>query len=346
MTASEEGENEQSVLNILGFGTPAALESTSSTWSLERSEESADSSAAPALPPAPAPATRREARERERAADPSPAPSAPAAVARRSEPTPPSKGRGTPRRTAKKTSRRDVVRAAATPKKTIGARLLSLGAMLFAGALAIGMSVPANAFSQGSDKTELATSLAMPAQSVEVDNSLVSFSARDTWGVTSWAEMLRLKYGTRDFSYNVGTGAIRWPFPRPVPIVSGFGARAAPCKGCSTFHTGLDLGGGNGSAIFAIADGVVVEHDDGRSSWGNFVYIQHEIDGQVVFSGYAHMQRGSSPLNVGDVIKVGDFIGLVGATGEATGPHLHFTISLDTKLHYVDPFAWMQAHAG
>ena len=88
----------------------------------------------------------------------------------------------------------------------------------------------------------------------------------------------------------------------------------------------------------------VAEHDDGHSSWGNFVYIQHEIDGQTVFSGYAHMQRGSSPLVAGDVIKVGDFIGLVGATGEATGPHLHFTISIGTKTHYIDPYTWMVAH--
>ncbi|MEO8527695.1 MAG: M23 family metallopeptidase [Pseudolysinimonas sp.] len=339
MTVPEERENEPSVLEILGFGTPAALDSTSSSWSLERSEESSSASAAPA------PASRREARERERAAEPAATESAPAAVARRSEPTPPSKGRGTPRRTAKKSSRRDVVRAAAHPKKTLGARLLSFGAMLFAGALAIGMSVPANAFSQGSDKTELAPSLAMPAQSVEIDNSLVSFSERDTWSVTSWAQMLRLKYGTRSFSYTVGTGAIRWPFPYPVPITSGFGARAAPCQGCSTYHTGIDLGPGNGAAIFAIADGVVVAHDDGHSSWGHFVIIQHQIDGEVVFSGYAHMQRASSPLNVGDVVKVGDFVGLVGQTGEATGPHLHFTISIGTELHYIDPFTWLQAHA-
>lgn len=335
MTVPEERENEPSVLELLGFGTPAALPRTTSAPTPAASHDlvPVSSTEAPAL-------TRREARERERAVEPDPT-----APARRSTPTPAAKRRGTPRRTAKKTSRRDVVRSGSAPKKTLGARLLSFGAMLFAGALAIGLSVPANAFSKGSDETQLAASLAMPAQSVEVDNSLVSFSARDTWGVTSWAEMLRLKYGTRDFSYSVGTGPIRWPFPYPVPISSGFGARAAPCQGCSTMHSGVDFTPGRGAAIFAIADGVVVTHQDAHGSWGNYVIIQHEIDGQVILSGYAHMQTGSSPLNVGDIVKVGDFVGLVGETGEATGPHLHFTISIGTELNYVDPFAWLQAHA-
>jgi murein DD-endopeptidase MepM/ murein hydrolase activator NlpD len=282
-----------------------------------------------------APLTRRELRERERVTDESPA--------RRSVETPRTTSRSVPRRTAKKSTRRDAVRAAGT-KKTLGKRLLSFGAMLFAGALAFGLTVPANAFNTTTDE-QLADSLAMGSQSVEVDPTLVSFAERDAWSVTSWAEMLRLRYGNQNFGYTVGTGPIRWPFPYPVAITSGFGARAAPCRGCSTAHTGIDFGPGNGAAIFAIADGVVYEHGEGGSSWGNFVIIQHEIDGQTVYSGYAHMQSGSSPLVVGEQVKVGDFIGLVGQTGQATGPHLHFTISIGEPLHYIDPFTWLKEHA-
>jgi hypothetical protein len=330
MTVPQERENESSALDILGFGTPAALEPVAGP-------------AEPAHPFSPSrevvstPLTRREMRDRERSADEAPAP-------RRGAPTPRTKMRAKPRRMAKNTSRRDVVRVAGA-KKTLGKRLLSFGAMLFAGALAFGMTVPANAFNTAPDEVVLAESLAMDAQSVAVDSSLVSFAERDAWSVTSWAEMLRLQYGTRTFDYTVGTGPIRWPFPYAVPISSGFGNRAAPCRGCSTSHTGVDFAPGAGAAIFAVADGVVLEHMESGTSWGNYVVIQHKIDGQTVYSGYAHMQSASSPLAVGDEIKVGDFVGLVGATGQVSGAHLHFTISVDERMAYIDPYAWLKAHA-
>lgn len=323
MTASED-RDDHSVLDSLGFGfgAPAALD------------------AGEAVPAAlEAPASRRELRERER--------SAVASRGGRGASTGPKKRVTQPkvRRAPKNTTRREAVRVAGR-KKTIGARLLSFGAMLFAGALAIGMTVPANAFNFAPANPQLAdTMTAMSAQSIDVDPTLASFSERDDWTVTSWAEMLRLRYGNRSFDYTVGSGAIRWPFPAAVPISSGFGDRAAPCRGCSTSHSGIDFNPGAGAAIFAIADGVVVEHQDGHGSWGNYVVIRHTIDGQTVFSGYAHMQSASSPLAVGEEIRVGDFVGLVGATGQATGAHLHFTISIGEQNHFVDPFTFLKTYA-
>ena len=332
MTVPEERENDPLVLDILGFGTPPQLEPMAPP-------------AEPAQPFSPSrevvssPLTRRELREQERSVEQA-APAAP----RRGASSSPSKPRSKPRRMAKQTTRRDAVRVAGE-KKPFSKRLLSFGAMLFAGALAFGLTVPANAFDNGPEEAPLADTLAMEAQTVEVDPTLVSFSERDAWTVTSWAEMLRLRYGNRSFDYSVGTGPIRWPFPYPVPISSGFGDRAAPCRGCSTAHSGIDFNPGWGAAIFAIADGVVYEHGEGGSSWGNYVIIQHTIDGQTVFSGYAHMQSSSSPLVVGEEIKVGDFVGLVGATGQATGAHLHFTISIGDPMHYVDPYTFLKSYA-
>ena len=66
--------------------------------------------------------------------------------------------------------------------------------------------------------------------------------------------------------------------------------------------------------------------------------------GQTVVSSDAHMQRGSSPLVAGQVVKVGEFVGLVGATGQVTGAHLHLEIDVDGQK--VDPFAWLSANAG
>lgn len=336
MTVPEERENDPLVLDLLGFGTPARLEPIA-----------APTTPAPEISPSrdlvSAPLTRRELRDRERSVEVA----EPVASSRRgagSAKAVKAKAGQKPRRAAKNTSRRDAVRVAGV-KKSAGKRLLSFGAMLFAGALAFGMTVPANAFDTGPDEVELADSLAMEAQTVEIDPTLVSFSERDAWTVTSWAEMLRLRYGNRTFDYTVGTGPIRWPFPYAVPISSGFGDRAAPCRGCSTSHSGIDFNPGYGAAIFAIADGVVYEHGEGGSSWGNYVIIQHQIDGQTVYSGYAHMQSGSSPLVVGEAIKVGDFVGLVGATGQATGAHLHFTISIGDPMHYVDPYTYLKTYA-
>jgi murein DD-endopeptidase MepM/ murein hydrolase activator NlpD len=77
--------------------------------------------------------------------------------------------------------------------------------------------------------------------------------------------------------------------------------------------------------------------------YGQFVYIEHEINGQSILSVYAHMQRNSSPLRVGDTVQVGDFLGLVGNTGTSTGPHLHLEIRINGD--YVDPFAWLKENA-
>jgi murein DD-endopeptidase MepM/ murein hydrolase activator NlpD len=227
--------------------------------------------------------------------------------------------------------------------------------MIFAGALAVGMSVPANAFNNGADDVVLTQAAdqsvqtqQQDTQSMAADSTVTTTSAaREAYTVTSWAEMLRLQYGTRDYSYELGdpNGPIRWPFPYAVPISSGFGERSAPCRGCSSMHMGVDFTPGVGTPIYAIADGVVSVHDDDAYGFGNHVIIDHGNllgTGADIQSLYAHMQHGSSPLAVGQTIHVGDFIGLVGMTGTATGNHLHFELHVDGVQ--VDPFAWLQTN--
>ncbi len=274
--------------------------------------------------PPPAATSRRELRERERATATRPprraAPPRPQRVA------PPSRGRG--------------------PRRTLGSRLLSFAALVVAAALAVGMSVPANALdvfapSQSADTAELASAVEREGQALAVragDDDAAA--ARDDFEVKSWAQVLREKYSRGNFAYSVTwTGPIRWPFPYEVPITDGYGPRPAPCAGCSTFHYAIDLVPGAGTPIYAIADGVVIEHQDGHGSWGNYVRIQHTIGGRTVISSYAHMQTGSSPLAVGERISVGDFVGLVGATGQVTAPHLHLEIEDDGVR--MDPFIWL-----
>ena len=239
------------------------------------------------------------------------------------------------------------------PQPRRGARaarkLLSFGALLFAGALAVGMSVPANLFMPPDTFAADAVTVSQTEQSkVAVQSETVSADAvagavaRDTYGVTSYAELLRAQYGSQGGTFTATTGAIRWPFPYTVPITDGFGWRPNGTSGTS-HHNGVDFTPGNGTPIYAIADGVVTTHSDDYYGYGNHVIISHNINGEAFDSLYAHMQTGTSPLNAGDVIKVGDFIGLVGDTGQSYGAHLHFEIRISSVP--VDPFAWLQAHA-
>jgi murein DD-endopeptidase MepM/ murein hydrolase activator NlpD len=233
----------------------------------------------------------------------------------------------------------------------VGRTLLSVGTMVFVGALAVGLSVPASVFGNPASAetvTDASPFLdAGPLQSLEVGEHVEATSAaREEFTALSWAQMLLLKYGTRDYAYEATAGAIRWPFPTQVKISSGYGERVAPCKGCSSVHMGLDFQPPNNSPIYAIADGTVALSQDDSYGYGNHVYIDHGDllgDGANIQSLYAHMQHGTVPLVTGQAIKVGDFIGLVGQTGTATGIHLHFELLVDHVQ--VDPFKWLQANA-
>nr|WP_232842335.1 M23 family metallopeptidase [Terrimesophilobacter mesophilus] len=167
---------------------------------------------------------------------------------------------------------------------------------------------------------------------------------RDGYTTTSFREEIFLRYGNRNFFYtNDPNGTIQWPFAIAVPISDGYGPRVAPCPGCSTFHHGVDFIPGLGAHIQAIADGVVVGVDSGDWSYGEHVIIAHVINGVHVESLYAHMEVGSIKVKVGQEVKVGDELGLVGSTGESTGPHLHLEIHINGVP--VDPFAWLKANA-
>ena len=237
-----------------------------------------------------------------------------------------------------------------TPQPSLGKRILSWGTMIATPLLFIGVSLPVNIFYGQADMTPaiagaLGEDEVVTAQSFTVAGSQSAQVGiqRQSLSVTSFAEVLKARYGSRSFSYSTtGTGSIRWPFPTAVPISSGYGDRVAPCRYCSSDHRGVDFVPGNGAPIFAIADGVVTAAEFG-GGYGQYVYLEHDINGRSVLTVYAHMQRGSSPLRVGDVVEVGDFIGLVGNTGISTGPHLHFEVRIEGE--YVDPFAWLKENA-
>lgn len=243
-------------------------------------------------------------------------------------------------------------RARPVEHKTAGQRFLTWAVMVSAPLLFIGVSMPVNLFytpdgiapAIALDNGDADGDVAGQAFIVDSSPTEITTISRESWSVTSYAEVLRSRYGGRSYNYSVGQGgAIRWPFPVAVPISSGFGTRTAPCRYCSSYHRGIDFVPGSGAPTYAMAEGRVTQSEF-SGGYGQHVYIEHRVNGQSVLTVYAHLQRDSSPLRVGDEVGVGDFVGLVGSTGTSTGAHLHFEVRVDGV--YVDPFAYLSANAG
>ena len=108
---------------------------------------------------------------------------------------------------------------------------------------------------------------------------------------------------------------LRWPASGPV--TSEFGYR------WGRLHAGIDIGAGYGAPIHAAKDGVVI-FAGVQSGYGNCVVIDH---GGGMATLYAHQSRMA--VIVGQQVNAGDVIGYIGATGYATGPHLHFEVRID-----------------
>lgn len=122
------------------------------------------------------------------------------------------------------------------------------------------------------------------------------------------------------------SGFRRYPFDRP-RITSGFGRRFHPILGVYRAHQGIDFGAPTGTPVAATADGVVVTagYDNG---YGNHVVLRHHGGYSTL---YAHLSRIETGVRPGVAIKEGQRIGYVGATGLATGPHLHYELRLNGR---------------
>ena len=114
----------------------------------------------------------------------------------------------------------------------------------------------------------------------------------------------------------------RFYWPVEGRISSPFGAERIINGVKQSSHSGVDIAAPMGADVKATADGMVVLAENDLFYTGGTILMAH---GGGIVSGYSHL----SELTVknGDIVKVGDVIGKVGATGRATGPHLHFTLS-------------------
>ena len=243
---------------------------------------------------------------------------------------------------------RPQAKAARTPRRGLLPRLLTVGAMLGAGALLVSTSLPAVAFEPSSADaavTTLSSAPLQPVQKLAVESTVLAATAiRDSYTVENLAIAAKMVTANQGYLFtNNPSGTIQWPFSQSVPVSSGFGARqVANCSFCSTYHEGLDFVPGFGVPIQAIADGIVSEAGT-TGPFGNHVILDHVINGQKVQTLYAHMSAGSIQVSIGQSVSVAQILGKVGSTGNSTGPHLHFEVRLAGTP--VDPFRWLKANA-
>lgn len=118
-----------------------------------------------------------------------------------------------------------------------------------------------------------------------------------------------------------------------VKVTSPFGNRERPTAGASTYHQGIDLGGPEGTPIYAARTGVVTIASYSNSA-GYYVTINH---GDGFSSIYMHMT--GYVVSGGQAVSAGQLIGYMGSTGISTGPHLHFGIAYNGV--YVNPAAYI-----
>lgn len=148
------------------------------------------------------------------------------------------------------------------------------------------------------------------------------------------AEIKRLQELYNEYSQSY-SGLI-WPSRSSRSISSYYGMRLHPIYGYYRIHTGIDIGAAHGTDIISSADGVVTSVIYNEGGYGWYIMVYH---GDGITTLYAHCSKVIA--KVGQKVKQGQVIALVGSTGASTGPHIHFEVRVNGKhtnpLDYVKP---------
>jgi murein DD-endopeptidase MepM/ murein hydrolase activator NlpD len=158
-----------------------------------------------------------------------------------------------------------------------------------------------------------------------VRNGQLRYASMTLSGVTLRIYRFESADGTADY-YNEKGASIRKALLRtPIDgakLTSHFGMRNHPLLGYTLMHRGVDFGAVSGTPIMAAGDGTI-DKMGANGGYGNYVRLRHNSQYSTA---YAHMSRFAHGLHAGSHVRQGDIIGFVGATGLATGPHLHYEV--------------------
>ena len=109
-------------------------------------------------------------------------------------------------------------------------------------------------------------------------------------------------------------------------LSAGYGMRADPFSGEPNFHPGLDISADKGAPVFATADGTV-DLASWAGDYGNSILLNH---GFGIATRYGHLSKFL--VKAGQKVRRGQLIAYVGATGRATGAHLHYEVTINGRL--------------
>jgi len=132
-----------------------------------------------------------------------------------------------------------------------------------------------------------------------------------------------------------------YPLPTKVRLSSPFGPRGG------RHHDGVDLSTPNGTDVYSVADGKVVRSDmRDYDGYGNFIIIKHVLNGETLYSGYAHLTK--MLVSVGYQVRQGQLIAKSGGSqgirygaGNSLDPHLHFEIRKSETGSPVNPVKYI-----
>jgi murein DD-endopeptidase MepM/ murein hydrolase activator NlpD len=179
-------------------------------------------------------------------------------------------------------------------------------------------------------KSQAAGGSALPTSALSVLASAPVSSPEDTFGVLR--DLLhglesRLRNVRRDVEGREQLAAATpsiWPAHGW--LTGGYGTRSDPFTGDQGFHQGIDISTEKGQPVYATADGII-ESAAYTGDYGNLVVLQHAFG---LTTRYGHLSAFAT--SAGKHVKRGDVIGYVGATGRATGSHLHYEILANGHL--------------
>lgn len=147
-------------------------------------------------------------------------------------------------------------------------------------------------------------------------------------------EIKKLQALYNDYSQNY-TGLI-WPSRTSKRISSYYGMRLHPIYGYYRIHTGIDIHAEYGTDIISSGDGVVTNVIYNEGGYGWYIMVYH---GDGITTLYAHCSKVIA--QIGQNVKRGQVIALVGSTGASTGPHIHYEVRVNgshtNPLDYVKP---------
>ena len=140
--------------------------------------------------------------------------------------------------------------------------------------------------------------------------------------------------GSRNIFARANVNVLPSDWPVNGRLEGGYGGRNDPFSGEGAMHTGIDISAPLGTPVKVTADGVVL-HANWNGGYGKCVIVDH---GNGYQTWYGHLSR--MDVVEGQEIRQGDIVGLVGATGRATGNHLHYEVRIHSTP--VNPYRFMQ----